>query len=112
MDDLIAFLRARLDERERRANSWPDGVDYDENQWVLADVAAKRQLLQLHEHKPIPEHRRHEFDLSIYDPPFGCTRCHWDGDREETFGGGWCEHVRLLALPHADHPEYQESWKP
>ncbi len=75
---------------------------------VLARIAADRRILALH-------------------APSGneCRTCcgepyieeYWDGETETT---EWkrtdltwpCPTVRLLALPHADRPGYQESWKP
>jgi hypothetical protein len=58
MDDLIAFLQARLDEDERSAHAWlpfgnPDAAARDhiarhDPGRVLAEVAAKRAILDLH----------------------------------------------------------------
>ncbi|MEV8398832.1 DUF6221 family protein [Streptomyces niveus] len=36
---------------------------------------------------------------------------------DDTWGGPdhedmWSHHVRLLALPYADHPDFQEAWRP
>lgn len=101
MDDLIAFLRARLDEREAhiadlRARSgedqglsgpWkPEGPDF-----ALADIESKRQMLAMHSH------------------PY----CGWcaDGGKEGD-GGRPCYHLALLALPYAGHEDYREGWKP
>ncbi len=102
--DLIAFLRARLDERERRIaelrqlsaedqgfdEPWkPEGHDP-----ALADVAAKRQIVELY-----AEHAE-------YDDP--------DNSYEHASGRicGLGEAVRLLALPYAEHPAYRDEWKP
>lgn len=70
MDDLIAFLNTRLDEDERLAKAIPV-MDWNQQDWaeldgaidqhvqnhdparVLADVAAKRQIIE--EHEPIHE---------------------------------------------------------
>lgn len=138
MDDLIEFLRARLDEREAKARAATRGpwlvehdedkaiavrsydpslgaeaygeatVAYDPNdygdgdfahiaannpEFVLADVAATRELLSEHQ-----------------DTGIGlCGTCvDWLNDHLK-----WpCRTVRLLALPYADHPQYRESWKP
>jgi hypothetical protein len=33
--------------------------------------------------------------------------------RLEDFPAGWADHaLRALALPYADHPDYQPEWKP
>jgi hypothetical protein len=113
MDDLIAFLRARLDEREakaRRAKPGPwfdDGgsvcathptdqvVDYTESaehiaandpEFVLADVDAKRRVI---------DEWRAEDSYGWYE-----------GYRDAI------EHVlQLLALPYAGHADYREKWR-
>lgn len=102
MDDpRIAFLRARLDERDEWAEAthrrtcdttgdWYYGsdsaCDCGEAAFTLADVAAKRQIL----------------DFIDEDPPF-------------LDGGSWAylnPILRLLALPYAGHPDYREDWRP
>ncbi len=106
MDDLIAFLRARLDEDETSVISGdckcgdvqrPDCADR-----VLADVEVKRQIIT--EHEPIGE----------VSGTF-CSRC--SQDEEQPPPVGWwipfpCRTLRLLALPYAGHPDYDESWRP
>ena len=58
---------------------------------VLARIAADRQILAMHTgHHECP---------SIED------NCGWVTDDR-------CSTVRLLALPHADRPGYQEAWRP
>lgn len=124
MDDLIAFLNARLDEREAKAldavqesPTW--GYDYQglveggDNVWsgltefsrhgdqlgefiaandpafVLADVAAKRQIINL-----------------------AYSKCGADS----AYADGWDDAAlwaaKALALPDAGHPDYREEWKP
>src|SRR5690348_2988976 len=56
---------------------------------VLADIAAKRRILAVH-----VDQRE-------------CERCTWLDD--EFYA---CETLRLLALPYADRPGYDEGWKP
>ncbi|MGQ4513725.1 DUF6221 family protein [Streptomyces sp. DW26H14] len=137
MDDLLAFLRARLDEDEATARAASDGpwttwtgpirtwmtkgnllhtvMTWDHPtghapimteswmdsrhiaEWhparVLAEVEAKRQLLAIH-HPYAPE------------PDQSCLGC----------AGGImfasCPVVRLLTLPHANHPDYRADWRP
>ncbi|MEV0616166.1 DUF6221 family protein [Nonomuraea sp. NPDC050404] len=119
MDDLAAFLRARLDEDEQLAREagnrhwlvqdntielYPEHEDDGYMRWptradarhaanweparVLREVEAKRRIVE-----------RCERDLQTY------------------IGTG--VHVatsylvlRMLALPHAEHPDYLEAWKP
>jgi hypothetical protein len=118
VDDLIAFLRDRLDEDEQLARRWLVNVgtgainvtpaelpweriyvkrDLDglaehiarhDPKRVLADVDAKRQIID--EHYPIDPCDAHDANLSTIP----------------------CDTLRLLALPYADHPDYREEWRP
>ncbi|MGW4127974.1 DUF6221 family protein [Amycolatopsis japonica] len=117
MDDLIAFLRARESDREQRAKDWTDAQqpheeheigecptcdrrrraivnmlehdEIDEPEFVLADVAAKRLIIDEHSDQ-------HECaDPHATDYPYK-----------------GCRTLRLLALSHADHPSYREEWRP
>lgn len=120
MDELIAFLRAQLDKRERAARyvlsdyaeheaSWdvpstgvvqlgddlvPTGdgplaefIADNDPEFVLADVAAKRRILELYEAAD-PGFVGHLL-RNCLDVP-----------------------LRLLALPYAGQPGYDESWRP
>lgn len=55
---------------------------------VLADVAAKRAILDLHDAVPEEEH------------------CAWDQERKP------CQTVRLLASAYAHRPGYRDQWRP
>ncbi|MGY1439556.1 DUF6221 family protein [Streptomyces reniochalinae] len=135
--DLVAFLRARLDEDEQaaRATMWEGSgnradwslpasatVGTGEDEFyagdrtvaahiarhdparVLAEVDAKRRIIELHHVVGGWQ------DEDGNDHGDGCGEC---GHSEEySDRDGWCETLRLLALPHADHPEYREEWKP
>lgn len=144
MNDLIAFLRARLDEDEREANShyllksdapghdlrqgpthsevsyhdgsgsetmthaeyWQRFHDPAPDKRLLAEVDAKRRLI------------KQQFKYaSTIDHEWGC------GHDAEEIEAGECEWLnphtghelpilRLLAVPHADHPNYREDWRP
>lgn len=66
---------------------------------VLRDVERDRRILA--EHKP--------YDLDASDrhgPMTGCTTC------EHASNPYPCLTLRLLALPHDSHPDYDESWRP
>jgi hypothetical protein len=61
---------------------------------VLAECEAKRRIVELHS-----------------------DHLHRQGDCETCDGGGRylvgdCPTIRALALPYADHPDYQEGWRP
>jgi hypothetical protein len=149
VDDLIAFLRARLDEDEQAANARPlaghslrwtalrvdrphvgaSGRVQDRPTWcvytdersnalvaettdilplvvehiarhdparVLADVAAKRQIIEF-------------WSLAYRNPMDAAMFAGLDWDRVRS-NGQWT--LRLLALPDADHPDYREEWRP
>ena len=127
MNDLVAFLRARLDEDEQAARDapreldsgeWPFWRDVDDESdadatdayrdrfppaRVLREVKAKRQIVELHPHAYWPSKKG--------KPHLYCQTC----DVEDgVIGGddGFCLTLRLLALPYADHPDYDESWRP
>lgn len=69
---------------------------------VLREVEAKRQILGIH--------RLAGYDFEGRDVGPGCYECGHSAEYSDR--GGWCETVRLLALPYADHPDYREEWKP
>jgi hypothetical protein len=114
VDDLIAFLKARLDEDvkvARDATFWTGGVPEwtarAEPDWVhiarhdparvLAEVEAKRRIIDRAEfvanHGPARDHVR------ALDMTTGASAALRDV-------------LRLLALPYADHPAYREEWRP
>lgn len=120
---IVEFLRARLDEDEAAALANVDGRDVEaakadnpsrfEDRFiferliisvgrVLREVEAKRQI--------VAEHW----------PEFGnCPRCvkepperDDEGERLFVAAAHPCATLRLLALPYADHPDYQREWAP
>lgn len=116
--DLVAFVTVRLDEDEQWAREAPprgwyatDNHVEDQNggslarfeikadarhaahfdpQRQLADIAAKRRILAL------------------------CDLWFNDADQPVTLGGygeAYWDVVRLLAVPYAEHPDYQQEWQ-
>ena len=84
MDDLVKFLRARLDEDAEPCEGASEYVDCrDLSERRVRDVEAKRQIV--------------DRCASIAD---GSA---WDLAEEV---------LRLLALPYVDHPDYREEWRP
>lgn len=119
MDDLVAFIRARLDEdaehvsrlhtlkvelAERHQEPWSKAkLENDAllelgafSRQLRYDVDAKRQI--------IAEHR------VIDDRCHVCTAIHREGQARRFRAP--CPTLRLLATPYAWHPDYRESWKP
>lgn len=68
---------------------------------VLADCEAKRQIIAEHSAKP----RRSWFECAVCFDPDG-------GPGDYDFMTWPCPTLRYLALPHADHPDYDEAWRP
>ena len=121
MNALIEFLRARLDDDERTAReagsrsvNWSvngtwhlEGVEHDvvgeeeafchphnvehiarhDPARVLREVDAKRRILELYDVSTSRELKLDAWELMKHA-------------------------VRALALPYADHPDYDESWRP
>lgn len=112
MSDLVAWLRAQLDEEERdiqqsRALS-PTDLHWSMPDWLhrdrmLAEIEAKRRIIELHQVVAFE-------DEDMSDQGLGCQECGWSAEYADR--GGWCETIRLLALPYADRPGYKEVWKP
>ncbi|MFD3741603.1 DUF6221 family protein [Streptomyces sp. NPDC058629] len=142
MDDLVQFLRDRLtdDEQTARAATWDEWdsahwtahrrAQYD-GRWVivdhaeegvteltphaaddagvaqhiarhdparvLRDVEAQRQIMQVH---------------NARDNWGTCVGCPRDAEGSMNVGIDECPILRALALPYADHPDYQDAWRP
>lgn len=110
---LVEFLLARYAE-DQAVIAWASGDGdgrWDEHavgeykahfdgRRMLAECEAKRQIVELHEHQTLGN------DL------IGCRECDRSVDGDLNYSG-WCDTLRLLALPFADHPDYRaEEWKP
>lgn len=74
---------------------------------VLAEVEAKRRIIELHE-LVFVGHTNHRGE-PVSDP-YGCRICDdWDG---MILPGGPCSTLLLLALPWRDHPDFRSAWRP
>jgi hypothetical protein len=113
--DLVAFLRARLDEDEAVARDWPDEMDV---RWykvptytparVLREVEAKRAIVDLHQLETAYLESRDDDYRPIKIPEVQCYICGWVSDLE-----GWaCQTLRALAAVYRDHPDYDPAWRP
>jgi hypothetical protein len=115
VNDLIAFLRARLDEDEQAAREQQAfdeqvakmrGSNVDaiimpplsllgapgDPARVLAEVEAKRRIIAEH-----------------FEEGYCCWTCSdKNGDSSERWP---CPTLRLLVLPHAGHPDYRTEWR-
>lgn len=116
-DDLIAFLKDRLDEDEQM---WGDmlgsgaeltlvGHYFREGvpgllKRQLAEVEAKRLMLTEHGPEEVASLDRETWgQLFIV-----CRRCKL-GERQVAMP---CTTLRLLAVPFAGHPDYRPEWRP
>jgi hypothetical protein len=100
VDDLIAWLRAQLDDDERVARGHvADGLHSDcEPQPVrwLAEVEAKRRILNRYQAQLDRQGDWQESQLSADI----CAQEYAD----------WV--LPMLALPYADQPGYRDEWRP
>lgn len=130
-DDLETWLRAQLDEDEREAQKQPDDEDYpivglsaemEQNypcsrflripkSMALADIAAKRAILDLH-----PSTAGYVYDDDMdREPGSVCRTCAWPSEYGGELGDSRpypCQTLRLLAAAYADRPGYQDEWRP
>ncbi|MFG2976285.1 DUF6221 family protein [Streptomyces sp. NPDC048331] len=90
MDDLVQFLRARLDEGRANVQSAIDTSEPNVGDWELADLDSKRQIV---------DYVARELEDHGADNPW------WYDDKLLPI-------LRLLALPYADHPGYRPEWRP
>jgi Family of unknown function (DUF6221) len=81
-NELIAFLRARLDEREQNRKT--------RDEYDLRDVEAKRRI------------------VDSWPDPFGV----WSAEQADSARVMKGRVLRLLALPYSDHPDYRQDWRP
>lgn len=124
--DLIAFLRARLDEDGEVASMIEDrghwrGIHVDSATEVavhierhnparvLREVEAKRRILAEHNvwAAVYPKHA-HMADLDRH-----CVGCGFTGSEEYAVDDvDECPTLRALATVYADHEDYREEWRP
>lgn len=108
MDDLVSFLKARLDVAEQVARAskgsywYPDGHSpeaiafmnlFDEDA-MLADIAAKREILD-------------EYRLWADDDSRDYDQSQTAVDRTAALE----EVVKLLAQPYAGHADFRSEWR-
>jgi hypothetical protein len=124
VDDLVDFLKARLDEAEQDsqallAREGQSLVVLRLARERLAEVDAKRRI--------VDEHQRAQNGMtwtapidqpgSERVPVWICERCsdrypEAARDEEGHVSHEWpCLTVRLLALPYAEHPDYRTEWQ-
>lgn len=92
IDDLLAFLKSRIDEDYQRA------VGDDDPFRAKREIEAKQRIIEEH---PV---------LTAWRV---CIRCS-DFKSGQLLGKvlGPCPTIRWLAYPYNDHPDYREAWRP
>lgn len=104
LDDHDGSIVRHLLEREADANG--AHIARHDPARVLAECEAKRRIVALHE-RLSGEHATHP---DFPDGSAACVACGWsDGWYAEPWP---CETLKALAVPYADHPDYDESWRP
>lgn len=132
MDDLVQFLRARYDEDEAAALSWPEGQrDWETSGGRQLSYASGvgEQVSAISVSGPlgweriyvkrdvdgIAEHIARQSPARVL-ADVGAKRAiirqweYWEAAGSKS--GPWAKACRLLALPYADHPDYREEWRP
>ncbi|MFB4273051.1 DUF6221 family protein [Nonomuraea sp. GTA35] len=138
MDDVIAFLRARVDEDEKTALTvpvgeplchppahWLPGADPGgEKRWVMGtfkdiDAHTVEAAEHIARHDPARVLREVEAKRQLLDRhmpgEYGqCVTCHVGAYSCGccSWGDFPCDTVRLLALAYADHKEFRREWRP
>lgn len=97
---LIEFLRARYDDDERTYNYLNDMGEQGPYYFLLDDISIKRRIIDLH--RPVRKRSTGSERGTVED----CQMCdHFPAQYP-------CATLRLLALPYANHHDYQQEWRP
>lgn len=132
MDDLIAFLRARLDNEAELARATMSRANPREGVWTFADMQIRDDaghLVVRHTWPNEGEHIAHNDPARVLREVEAKRSVLRDLEQAEftlsTAGPGTPPHdlmtgavnmlrrtVRLLAVPYADHPAYRAEWRP
>jgi hypothetical protein len=103
MSDLVEFLKARLDDKERQAR------------YRLEDTDSQYGAFELDPEEALAEVEAWRRIVDLCAAPLVDVTAPGDSERRFVPGEGppWAEPVlRLLALPYADDPDCREEWKP
>lgn len=119
MNDIVAFLHARLDERARVAEDLaaqladPDEIDGGWSLWGEFGVLVDRAVRSYRQHELPGIEATRRIIAAHHRSGQTCPRCSLGAeDGRVVFERDPCETLRLLALPYAGHPAYQREWAP
>ena len=105
MDDLITWLRAQLDEDERKAR--PAARAIAQHDWHDVDGLCQVEWEFVEHFDPARVLRKIEAERALLAE----TICPYLGADTTTGRVAWLA-LRLLALPYSDRPGYREEWRP
>lgn len=118
---LAEFLAARLDEDEQTARDWQRHKQALTEQF-MNDPRRKHVRLR---REPVTDAQMAEFSYTDrFDPDrmlaevesnrriMAEVLADCEAGMLDPHGGIWGKTLRLLALPYADHDDYQETWRP
>lgn len=130
MDDLVQFLRARLNEDEQIAQevlwegsgntaSWElpasATVEVGADEFYAGDSTVARHIVRHDPARVLGEVDAKRQALDEVVPAMNAMEDRIDGEWGVGAGGGEYESaklLRLLALPYASHPDFLEEWRP
>lgn len=125
MSDIVAFIRARLDEDERLAT---DNGTLQGERWTALEVSPARVTWEVvgvgrvvaealewearHIARQDPARTLREVDakrrLLFHAEHMAASVARIAGVADG--GGVWMHILRLMAAPYSDHPDYDQSW--
>ena len=130
MTTLPEFLTDRIADDEAAAHKPPPGVGEAATWSHLGRPLLDGSLAILGEHHAVAQARPDwAWHIARWDPARVLAECEAKRRIVEVHlsGEAWCDHcsggehrgnpdacptLRLLALPYADHPDYDETWRP
>ncbi|MEU2075405.1 DUF6221 family protein [Streptomyces sp. NPDC013489] len=129
MEELIAFLRARLNEDEQTARHATDGPWVDEPghpirggyelRFVIAQQAQRWNSQHIARHDPARVLAEVDAKRRIIDEcAYWLDKINESATAEHPYpnlperGEVVLPVITLLGLPYADHPDYQDAWRP
>lgn len=126
-DDLAAFLLACLYEAQGRAEAQL-GVDNERAKFELADIDAKRRIVELFNHSAVTGLQNRVEHGEVVTTEYVRCACGWEQDVlsyqdwEDLFGAHLADLglssepddqvLRLLALPYAGRDGWRDEWRP
>ncbi|MET8773362.1 DUF6221 family protein [Streptomyces sp. NPDC004658] len=122
MDDLITFLRARLDEDEQTARAahapnWSTdgrrGLHYGVEDGWMADALTTGDADHIARHDPARVLREVEAKRMIVERFADLSGEDWKPSAPRVVRlQELRDSVRCLAVAYADHPDYRDDWRP